>query len=351
MVVSILNLTRWEWFKIRHRWLPWILLIVVVVFAQFGFWLGYAAYHNETLQELISGSVNSYGVSTEIDGETVSMEVSCVDLVEGRMPLGLDRLPEEDRQEILQDLERFRAESCGGTNARESFREIFVLPSAMSEMMVGTLGIAPILIMILGGSIVGAEYGMGTLRTVLTKGIGRWPLLTSKFALIVLAAAAVLVAVSVVTVVASLLAAVIPPSEDGGVADVGKWSDVLITFGKSLYALAPYAALGGLLAVLTQSSAVSISVSLGYYVVELIVTPLMRVNETLEKFTDFILGGSVSNWMQAEFVSVEVNNQGGLSEQPETMQAFLVLLAYIVVFVAVALWVFQRRDIAGAKGE
>lgn len=32
-------LTRWEWFKLRHRWLPWILLGVMVGLAQLVFWL------------------------------------------------------------------------------------------------------------------------------------------------------------------------------------------------------------------------------------------------------------------------------------------------------------------------
>ena len=38
-------------------------------------------------------------------------------------------------------------------------------------------------------------------------------------------------------------------------------------------------------------------------------------------------------------------------EQPDTLRAFFVILAYTVVFVAAALWVFQHRDVAGAKGE
>ena len=95
-----------------------------------------------------------------------------------------------------------------------------------------------------------------------------------------------------------------------GIADVGKWSDLGVTFLKAIYGLAPYVALASLLAVLTQSSAVSISTSLGYYVVELIATPLLGLNDTLEKLTDFILGSNVSDWMESAFVTVEVNGSG-----------------------------------------
>ena len=351
MITSVLNLARWEWFKLRRRWMPWILLAVAVVFVQIGVWVAYAAYHNETLQEFASGGSSYLGATIEVDGEPVSVEVSCVDMVEGRIPPEIDRLPENERQAFLEDMERFRDESCGTTTARESFREGFVLPSAASESIRSALGIAPILLMILAGSIVGTEYGLGTLRTVLTRGTGRWTLLSSKLVLLVLIAAAGLVVVSVVTAVASVFAALIPPSEEGGLADLGKWSDLGVTFVKAVYGLAPYIALGSLLAVLTQSSAVSISTSLVYYVVELIATPLLGLNETLEKLTDFILGSNVNNWMESAFVTVEINESGGLPEQPDALHAFLVILVYTVVLAAAAFWIFQRRDIAGARGD
>ena len=37
--------------------------------------------------------------------------------------------------------------------------------------------------------------------------------------------------------------------------------------------------------------------------------------------------------------------------QPEALHGFLVSLAYIVILSALSFWIFQRRDIAGAKGE
>ena len=351
MVINILNLTRWEWFKSRQRLMPWILLAVAVIIGQIPIWVAYGAFHNDDLQAIFSGSINSYSASTEVNGELVTVEMTCVELVEGRMAPELDKFPDDERREVVEDLERFRAESCGGTSAKEEYRAFFVIPSAIGETMTGAMAFVPILIMIFAASVVGSEYGMGTLRTALTKGTGRWPLLSSKLLMILLAAAGGLVVFSVTVIAASLIAAVIPPSEEGGFADSGKWSETVVTFAKALYGLAPYIALSAVLAVLTQSSAISIAGSLGYYVLELIVTPLLRINETLEKLTDFILGGSVNNWMQVAYVEVEVNNQGGFDAQADNFQAFLVILAYIVVLGTVAFWVFQRRDIAGAKGE
>ena len=39
MAIQVALLTRWEWFKLRHRWVPWILLGFVMVVQQLIFWL------------------------------------------------------------------------------------------------------------------------------------------------------------------------------------------------------------------------------------------------------------------------------------------------------------------------
>ena len=83
MVINILNLTRWEWFKSRQRLMPWILLAVAVIIGQIPIWVAYGAFHNDDLQAIFSGSINSYSASTEVNGELVTVEMTCVELVEG----------------------------------------------------------------------------------------------------------------------------------------------------------------------------------------------------------------------------------------------------------------------------
>ena len=55
LIAHVLRLTKWEWFKLRKRWMPWILLGIAVLLAQIGFWASYAAYHNDTVQEVFGG--------------------------------------------------------------------------------------------------------------------------------------------------------------------------------------------------------------------------------------------------------------------------------------------------------
>ena len=44
MIAETLSLTRWEWFKLRRRRLPWILLFVSVLLLQITFWSAYALF-------------------------------------------------------------------------------------------------------------------------------------------------------------------------------------------------------------------------------------------------------------------------------------------------------------------
>ena len=91
MFAHVVRLTLWEWFKLRGRWMPWIMLAIVVVLAQLGMWFAYAAYHNETLQELSSGGSSSFGVAEEVDGETINISVSCISLANEGMPPEIEK--------------------------------------------------------------------------------------------------------------------------------------------------------------------------------------------------------------------------------------------------------------------
>lgn len=94
------------------------------------------------------------------------------------------------------------------------------------------------------------------------------------------------------------------------------------------------------LAVVTQSTAQGISISMGHYVLELIAAPL--------------LGGVVEwlkNVLEVAFLGPSANEWISTANTTDTLRAFFVILSYTVVFVAAALWIFQRRDVAGAKGE
>ncbi len=351
MIAEVLRLTLWEWRKLRRRWMPWILLAVVVVVMQLAQWFTYAAYHNESLQEFTSGGTQSFSIAEEVNGESVSIEATCTSLVNEGLPREVEELPEERRTQFLSELAEWQANNCGSTPLRDDLRNAFTIPQSIAGAFTGLVGFGPILLIILAASHIGTEYGWGTLRPALTRGAGRWQFLASKMLLLLLASIAATIVVAVATALASLIAAVIPPDETGTLAEAGMWSEVFVNWGKAIYAFAPYIALSACLAVLTQSAAAGTAIALGYYVIESIAAPILNVTSWGQKIADFLLGNNVNEWIASAAVTVEVNGVSSTANQPDALQAFLVILAYTVIICIVAFWVFLRRDIAGAKGE
>ena len=212
-------------------------------------------------------------------------------------------------------------------------------------------GLAPILVIILAASHVGTEYGWGTLRPALTRGPGRWQFLASKILLLLLASIAAMLVVALAAAAASLIAAIVPPAETGAAPENGEWSEVFANAGRAVYAFIPYIALSVCLAVLTQSAAAGTAIALGYYVIELIATPILNVTAAGQRIADYLLGNNVNEWIESAVVVVDVDGASSAANQPDVLQAFLVITAYTVVLGVVAFWVFLRRDITGAKGE
>ena len=352
LIAHVLRLTKWEWFKLQRRWMPWILLAIAVLLSQVGIWANYAAYHNDTVQEVFAGGTSLTRTWSE-DGEVMSVRITCSDIVNDRTPEELDQLTEEQRQEFLEAVERWRADgNCDNFQSLEEFRNGFTLPDSITGTIGGFSSIGPLLIMILAASVMGSEYGWGTLRNVLTRGTGRWQLLSAKLLLLLRLCSDVLIILAVFAVISSLIAAVIPPDETGGLADSGKWLDIVTEYLKIVYSLVPFIALSVFLTVLTSSTAVGVAVSIGYYFVESIVSPLLNLNDTLANVTDYLLIASVNTWTAVSFVEVEVPNGGAPVEQTsDALQAFLVILVYTAVLLAAAFWLFMRRDIAGARGD
>jgi len=144
------------------------------------------------------------------------------------------------------------------------------------------------------------------LLTVLSGGIGRWKFLSSKL----------------------LLA-------------LRLCSDVRITFFKTLYGLLPFVALSVFVTVLTSSRGVGIALSVGYFLLESIVGPLLHLSDTLAEVMDYLLIQSFRFWTAAP----------DLNHSSDAVRAFVVILAYTVFLVAGTSWIFKRRDIRGAIGD
>lgn len=341
-----LRLTKWEWFKIRRLRMPWILLAIAVLVSQLGIWVNYLAFHNDDVNMLMAGGFTSYSVSWD-EPTPGSFTITCSDFVNDRIPPGYDQLPEDRRTELLKEMDAWRAEGvCDRLASREQLRRGFTLPNSITQSIaiissVRPIAIGPILIMILAASIVGSEFGFGTLRTVLAGGIGRWKFLLAKLLPLVRMCSDALVLVALVAVASSLAIALISTDDSGGIANSGTWSDVVLIFLKTVYGLLPFITLSAFVTLLTTSRGIRIALSVGYFIVESIFATILRLNDTLADVADYLLIQAFLSWTT---IPSELDSS-------ENLGVFVAILAYTAILIAATIWVFQRRDIAGAVGD
>ena len=357
-IAQVLRLTRWEFFKLRKRWMPWMLLGIMVIVTQVSVLGGFSAYQSSRAPRAEEFSATFESRVIHPDGSPIKLSVRCGDTLEQVMPQEvLSRLSAEDRARLVEDID-WELRRCAGLLTRESVRqearERFVLPDSLANALAVGSNVGVILVMILAASVIGGEYGWGTLRTALTRGIGRWQFLGGKALSLLMMSGAGLIIVGLAVVFSSLIAASLILDEGRGLADSGKWSTVAVMYGKAIYGLSPYVVLALFLSVLTSSSSMGIACSLAYYFIEgLLVAALIGLSDGFDSVSDLLLGPATAAWMTE--AGIEVTYQGTLFapllDLPSQMHGFVVLTVYTVIAGVAAFWLFQRRDIAGARGE
>ena len=349
MIAQVLRLTRWELFKVRKRWMPWILLVVTLVVVQATLWGFYAAYGNVG-NEYNDGYPGVRGIVT----------ISCAEILDGtaaaKAETVIEEMREDARKRIEQRRERGRCPSIIEQieDDRERHRGFFVLPGGLANSLGVAHYIGVFLVMVLGASSMGVEYGWGTLRTALARGTGRWQFLGAKALSLVLLSAAGLFVVSLTVTISSLITASLTLGDGGGMVGSGQWSTAAVMFGKVVYGLVPFVILALFFTILTSSSSMGIAMSGAYYFAEfLLVRILGGLFDWFSNVTDYLLGANTTIWMTTTDVVTTAGSASlfDIADPPGTLHAFLVLLIYVVVLGGVATWLFQRRDIAGERGE
>ena len=232
-------------------------------------------------------------------------------------------------------------------------RELFSLPGSIDNVIGMMRHVSVFLVIILASSTIGVEYSWGTLRPLLSKGPRRWQWLASQGLLVVLLAVAALLIASLGIAASSLIASALTSALGDGPGNSGHWGATLAALGRQMFALAPWIALAVFFTVLTASSRIGAALALGYYFGEQVVTAILTLLlDGFEKVAQFMLGPSVGVWLSGgDMLSVGLDGAAArLGESFGTLLAFLVIAGYTAVLFGAALWVFQRRDIAGPRG-
>ena len=101
MIGEVIRLTLAEWYKLRRRWLLWILLAVSVLISQAFAWGLNTAYHVN--EETFGALIPPYEYRSE-DG---IIELTCADVAQGQVEEKLAPLSEAERELIAESLQEW----------------------------------------------------------------------------------------------------------------------------------------------------------------------------------------------------------------------------------------------------
>ena len=236
----------------------------------------------------------------------------------------------------------------GGTGIANPVGLPLALPMALS--IISSLGV--VLAVILSASSIGSEYNWRTLRTMLICSEGRLKLLGAK-----LIAVGTLVLIGMVIGLATGFVMSLITTAIGGYAfDFSfvtrqfLW-DQFLQFWRVFYVLMPYMLLGFLFAVVGRSVMPGIALGIGVFFLEPIATAFMdAAGGWIAKIPSYLLRANVrvitAMGGPPQLITVETEADV-LNQVPGTSHAVITIALYSLVFIAVAFYLFRRRDVTG----
>jgi ABC-type transport system involved in multi-copper enzyme maturation permease subunit len=290
------RLLRSEVYRLVRRWMPWVLLFLIVL-------LAFVAY------ELIY----------------VTSNAQLALLRSGNAPVTPNAPPPAQQITALEQ-------------AIQQLR-----PSRLGSIGVGLVtGLGTIVLIVFAASHMGTEWAWGTMRTLLATGAGRMQLLATKYL--------TLVGFAVVFILVGLVAAASASfivSSQAGLDTSGFDAELLASAAaRSVYGFFPYMALASLIALWFRSAGGGIAAGLVINFTEGIVTQLLvQFNKDFVTLANFGISRNVSSIARTGAVVREGPDPTGLAALPDQGQAVLVIAAWTLLFVALAVWRLRSRDI------
>ena len=231
------------------------------------------------------------------------------------------------------------------SSVHQPLKDALQFPKAFTMVLSMTQSIGIILLIILAASLIGSEYGWGTVNQVIGREGKRSFYMGSKvFALII----TILLLVLIGLVVGTLLSIFTTYKLAGGL----NWSFFTLSFGGSLikmfgwtaFTILVYTLLAMLFATLGRSVVAGIGGALGYYFIEaILVGVLNNASGWSHRIPDFLIGGNRGALL---VIGLERNGPfGGSATSVSVLHATAVLILYGIAFLGIILYLFRRQDL------
>lgn len=219
-----------------------------------------------------------------------------------------------------------------------------MMPAAVPEILTGGMPMfGGAIMLILGGLTVGSGYGWGTWKTVFTQGPGRLAAFGGTLAALAVTVVAVVAATLVVDVALSSLVAVVE-SQTIVWPDL---ADVAAALGGGVLIFGMWTATGALIGTLARSPALAVGLGLVWALaVENLLRGVAGLLGPLEAVTDLLPGTAAGSLAGALGGAGEGGDATpGVLTVLDAAPATLLLVAYMVGFVAITLALVRRRDV------
>jgi ABC-type transport system involved in multi-copper enzyme maturation permease subunit len=215
-----------------------------------------------------------------------------------------------------------------------------------ADLVLNSIGGFPVfagaIALTLGALSVGSEYGWGTLKTTLIQRPRRLKVYAGKL----LALAVVVLTIVLATFVLGVFSSSAIALSQSEVMDWPSLADLTQGIASGWLILMMWCLFGVMLAFVFRGTALPIGLGVVWImgIENLIVNvaaPLLGLAETLQKGLPSVNAGSLVSALNGG----EVGSAPGVNTTVDGTQATLVLIAYAVVFVLIAGFVLQRRDV------
>jgi ABC-2 type transport system permease protein len=282
-------LLRSELYRLVRRWMPWIMLVLIVFFAFLVYvliWVGV----NAQLQAVKSGTIPA--------------------------PAG------------------------GTAQLEQSLRQI--APDRVAQLGLSAVsGLGSVMLIVFAASHVGTEFGWGTFRTLLAHGASRTGFLVSKVVSLLLYALVFMIVATLGAIAASYTVSGIAGISVGSGVDL---AEVARVAAKSGYTFLPYMALALAIAVWSKSAGAGIATGLVVYFAEGIVANiLVSLNKDYAEIVNWGLSRSASALTRAGTAAAAQDPTA--STLPDPVRAAIVLAVYCAIFLVLAYWRLRSRDV------
>lgn len=216
-------------------------------------------------------------------------------------------------------------------------RESLVLPKVFETGMQFVTLVGFILTVVVASSLIGNEFGWNTIRPLLARARSRNALLSAKWITVTLYTVGLFFVGLLATLLFSAVTSMIVGNYEGVSAGlVGDWA---VSFGRTVLGQFPYVAMAFCLALITRSNAVGIGAGIGLAILEPVIWELLNlITDSFESVRKFGLDHPSTRLYMMNTGYEEVSTG-------EAWRAAATLAAWVVVFVGLTYYFFNKRDV------